>query len=172
MGEKINFSVSLGLYDDDPIDRVILDWLDSMPVRNEDGGKRVRTARRGLNREVRQAIYAYAKKQVLAQAKNAPSRPRKTVDQGRATERAPGDRGSGAMQGAGSGGAGQQNSVRGSPDRLASAPKTDFKSASDDGLRSPSPGLTPGGGDAAKSTGGSPGGGGQHGLGGRGPVVF
>lgn len=58
--EKVDFSASLRLYSDDPVDKVILDWLATLPRREEEN----RTCRRGLNREVRQALYAYAKKRL------------------------------------------------------------------------------------------------------------
>lgn len=63
MDNGIQLNASIRLYEDDPVDEVIIQWLDSLPRRQEQGGSRTRVYRRGIMREVRQALFEYAKKQ-------------------------------------------------------------------------------------------------------------
>lgn len=63
MDNSIQLNASIRLYEDDPMDEVIIQWLDSLPRRQEQGESRTRVYRRGIMREVRQALFEYAKKQ-------------------------------------------------------------------------------------------------------------
>ena len=63
MDNSIQLNASIRLYADDPMDEVIIQWLDSLPRRQEKGESRTRVYRRGIMREVRQALFEYAKKQ-------------------------------------------------------------------------------------------------------------
>lgn len=63
MEDGIQLNASVYLYADDPMDAVIIEWLNSLPRRKEKGETRGRVYRRGITRELRHALFDYAKKQ-------------------------------------------------------------------------------------------------------------